>query len=119
VGRIRKPGVIGPGEKYLFVPVMRGGDPVHPSLWHPSSGLNCNQLRRSQGKEKALEGRHGTQKYKDTKRRPVPFAERRGVAGIWLRRLRTEAVRPHRKGVVTVPNMDSARLLVGAFKQET
>jgi hypothetical protein len=32
VGDISKPGDIGLGEKYLFAPVMRGGDPVRPSL---------------------------------------------------------------------------------------
>lgn len=115
-GGARVPGNIGPGEKWLFMPVA-------PELIDgKAGGLKKNVLkglaRRASAKAAQGQALHRTTAARDAKRKRVFFAPVFGTQGIWERPERSKATMPRRRGVRQVHNLAAPRLLVAASQTQ-
>ncbi|MFC4172722.1 hypothetical protein ACFOYU_11715 [Microvirga sp. GCM10011540] len=115
-GGVRRPGNIGPGAEWLFMPVAKELiDNRHGGM---KRGILRGFTRRAglTGQDKPVSAR--TQQ-RDQARRPVFFARLYGVDGIWERPDRSTMMIPRQRGLRQVINMSTPRLLVAAYRQET
>lgn len=116
----RKPGNVGPGKTWLFMPVLR--DAKDPSLVDTKYGGLKRNVLRGLIRRSGLAGQQEVseaQKKRDAKKRPVWFGEYKGVTGIWERPERTPKEKPRQNGVRQVRNVSGPRLLVAAYDKQT